>query len=115
MDPITQNVSDNIEQYIKGLIDECLQAPGIVNLSQEQKDAFVAEVESYFSQATMEVLVNRLNSEQLSQIENLDPRSDEMSEKVMMLAAQVPGFAGEMEKRLRQDTDYIKQNSKIPE
>ncbi|MBI2019230.1 hypothetical protein HYS95_00995 [Candidatus Daviesbacteria bacterium] len=115
MDPITQNVNANIEEYINSLAAECLQAQGIVNLTQEQKDAFAASVQEYLSQAALEVLVNRLNSEQLSQIENLDPASDEMMEKIQQLAAQVPGLADEMEKRFRSDVEYIKQNSKVPQ
>lgn len=114
MDPITQNVYQNIDEYINGLVAQCLQAPGIVNLPQDQKDQFAGEVESYLSQVALEVLVNRLNSEQLSQIENLDPSSPEMAEKVQQLAAQVPGFADELEKKFQEAVNYIKQNSKIP-
>lgn len=114
MDPITQNVYQNIDEYINGLVAQCLQAPGIVNLPQEQKDAFAAQIQSHFSQATLEVLVNRLNGEQLSQIENLDPASPEMLEKIQQLAAQVPGFADDLEKKLQEAVNYIKQNSQIP-
>lgn len=114
MDPITQNVNENIEEYINGLVAQCLQAPGIINLPQEQKDAFAIQVEDYFSQVMIEVLVNRLNAEQLSQIEKVDPASKEMAEMIQVLAAQVPGFADDLEKKLQEEVSYIKQNSSIP-
>lgn len=114
MDPITQNVNQNIEEYINSLVAGCLQAPGIVNLPQEQKDAFAKEIQDRFSEVTMEVLVNRLNSEQFSQIENLDPGSPEIIEKIQQLAAQVPGLADDIEKKLQEVVTYIKQNSIIP-
>lgn len=115
MDPITQNVNENIEEYINSLVVQCLQAPGIVNLPQEQQDSFAGQVQDYFSQAILETLVNRLDGEQLSQIENLNPVSPEMVEKIQQLAAQVPGLAGELEARLQRDVEFIKQNSAIPQ
>lgn len=115
MDPITQNVNQNIDAYFNNLVAECLQAPGIVNLPQEQKDAFVAKLHDHFSDITLAALINKLNGEQLSQIENLDPTSPEMAEKIQQLAAQVPGLAEDMEKKLQESVAYIKQNSKIPQ
>ena|SRR3990167_357938 len=114
MDPITQNVNQNIEEYINSLVAECLLAPEIINLPQEQKDAFTKQIQDRFSEVTLEVLVNRLSSEQFSQIENLTPGSPEMVEKIQQLAAQVPGLAVDIEKKLQEDVSYIKQNSKIP-
>lgn len=114
MDPITQNVNQNIEEYINSLVADCLQAPGIVNLPQEQKDAFAKQIQDHFSQVTLEVLVNRLSSEQFSQIENLEPGSAEMVEKIQQLSAQVPGLADDIERKLQENVAYIKQNSKIP-
>lgn len=115
MDPITQNVYQNIDEYLESLVADCLQAPGIINLAQEQKDTFAEAVRDHFSQAILEVLVNRLDEEQFSQIENLDPGSPEMVEKIQQLAAQVPGLADDIEKKLQEEVAYIKQNSKLPE
>lgn len=115
MDPITQNVYQNIDEYLESLVSECLQAPGVVNLPQEQKDAFAEQVRDYLSQASLEVLVEKLTEEQFSQIENLEPGSPEMVEKIQVLAARVPGLAESLEERFKKDVDYIKQNSRIPE
>lgn len=115
MDPITQNVNQNIDEYLNSLVADCLQAPGLITLSQEQKGIFAGRIKDYFYQAALEVLVNKLNGEQFSQIENLNPGSPEMVEKIQQLASQVPGLASDIEKRLQQDVIYIKQNSKIPE
>lgn len=114
MDPITQNVNQNIDEYFDGLVAECLQAPGIVNLPPDQKNEFAQRVQDHFSQVTLKTLIDKLDSEQLSQIENLDPTSPEMAEKIQQLAAQVPGFADDLEKKLQEDVAYIKQNSQIP-
>lgn len=115
MDPVTQNVYQNIDEYLKSLVAECLQAPGVVNLPQDQKNAFAEQVRDYLSQASLEVLVDKLSGEQFSQIENLEPGSQEMVEKIQVLAAQVPGLVEVLEARFKKDVDYIKQNSKIPE
>lgn len=115
MDPITANVNQNIDEYIDGLVAQCLQAPGIVNLPPDQKNEFAKDVEDYLTQVSLEALVNKLNSEQLSQIEKLEPASPEMIAKVQQLSAQIPGFADELEKKFQATVAYIKQNSKIPE
>lgn len=117
MDPITQNVYQNIDEYLESLVAECLQAPDVVVLpqEQEQKDAFAEQVRDHLSQASLEVLVEKLTEEQFSQIENLTPGSPEMVEKIQLLAAQVPGLADALEERFKKDVDYIKQNSRIPE
>lgn len=114
MDPITQNVDQNIDEYLNGLVADCLQAPGIINLPQEQKNVFAGQIKDYFYQAALEVLVKRLNEEQFRQIEHLNPGSPEMAEKIQQLASQVPGLSNDIEQRLQQDVTYIKQNSKIP-
>lgn len=115
MDQITQNINQSINDYIQGLISECLQAPGFINLSFEQKNQIANQIREHFYQAVMETLVERLNEQQFSQIEQLDPNSPEMAEKIQLLAAQVPGLAADMENRLRQDVEYIKQNSRLPQ
>lgn len=114
MDPITQNVNENIEEYINGLVAECLQAPGLSSLPLDQKEEFSKQLEEYFYQTAFEVTVEKMTGEQFSQIENLEPGSPEMIEKVQVLAAQVPGLADDLEKKLQEDVAYIKQNSNIP-
>jgi len=53
-----------INEYLNSLTADCLQAPGIVNLPQDQKDAIAERIKDYFYQAALEVLVGRLNEEQ---------------------------------------------------
>lgn len=115
MDPITQNVNENIEQYLDNLVAECLQAPAVAVLPQEEKSAFAQQIRDHFYQVALEVLVDKLTEEQFKQIENLDPLSPEMVEKIQILSAQVPGLAGDLEKKLQQDVEFIKQNSKLPQ
>lgn len=114
MDPVSQNINQGINEYLQSLISECLQAPGFMNLSPEQKNNLANQIRAYFDQAVMETLVNRLDEQQFSQIEDLDPNSPEMAEKVQILASQVPGLAQDIENRLRQNTEFIKQNSHLP-
>lgn len=115
MDPLTQNIDQNIDEYLNSLVADCLQTPSLSTLSQEQKGIFAQQIKDYFYQAALEALVDKLNGEQFSQIEHLNPGSPEMAEKIQQLASQVPGLSNDIEKRLQQDVSYIKQNSKIPE
>lgn len=115
MDPITQNINQNIDEYLEGLVNECLQSPGIINLTPEQKQAIAGQIQNHFTQVVMEVLVDKMDESQFSQIENLEPGSQEMVDKIQVLAAQVPGLTDAMEAKLRQDVEYIKQYSKLPE
>lgn len=115
MNQISQNIYQNIEEYIQGLVTECLQAPGFVYLSPEQKNQLAVQIQDHLYQTIITTSVERMNESQFSQIEHLDPASPEMAEKVQVLAAQIPGLADDIEKRLRQDVEYIKQNSRLPQ
>ncbi len=114
MDPITQNVNRNIDEYLNTLVAECLQVPSVAAFSSEQKESFAAKVRERLYESALEVLVEKMDESQFSQIENLDPNSPEMVEKIQFLAAQVPGLAEDMEKRFRLEVDNIKQNPQIP-
>ncbi len=115
MDPVTQNVNQNIEELLNSLVDECLQAPGFANLTPEQKQVMAGQIQDHFTDVALEVLVDKLDEAQFSQIENLEPGSPEMIEKIQTLAGQVPGLSDDLEAKLRRDIEYIKQNAKLPE
>lgn len=110
MDPITQNVNQNIDEYLNTLVAECLQAPSVAAFTLEQKQVFAAKVRDRLYEAALEVLVERMDEKEFSQIENLDPNSLEMVEKIQFLGTQVPGLAEEMEKRFRLEVELLKQS-----
>lgn len=114
MDPITQNVNANIDEYIQSLASECLNSPGVAALSPQQKEEFERQVKDYLYKTAFEVLVEKMTDEQFKQIENLDPKGREMIEKIQLFSAQVPGLAQVLETRFKQDVEYIKQSGNLP-
>lgn len=115
MDLFTQTVNEGIEGYLDDLVVYCLQTPGLVHLSYDQQDRFASKVRNYLYQTVLETFVARLNKEQFSQIEYLDPAGPEMVAKIQQLSSQIPGLSDDIEEKLQGDMEYIKQNSKLPD
>lgn len=114
MEPISQTINLDIRDYIDGLVAYCLQSPGFIYFSQDEKYLLASQIHDYFYQATLEILVNKLSNTQLIQIEKLDPSRPEMLAKMQQLISQMPGLANDIETRLVKDAVYIHQNSKLP-
>lgn len=115
MDLFTQTVNEGIEDYLDDLVVYCLQAPGLAHLPYDQQDRFASKVRNYLYQTVLETFVGGLNKEQFSQIEYLDPSSPQMVAKIQQLAAQIPGLSDDIEQKLQEDMEYIKENSKLPD
>lgn len=110
-----QNISNKIDEYLDYLVIQCLQTPTVLNMTQDQKDQFIVTIRNHFNQVILETLVDRLNAEQFSQIEYLDPTSSEMVEMVQKLASKTPGLMSDIQIRLQKEVEYIQQTSKLPD
>lgn len=109
MDPLEKN----IEEYIDGLVNEALGASVFASLSPEQKEEVKNKLYNHFYQVILDTTIDNLNEEQVSQLEVLDPESPEMEEKIRLFAAQIPNLAQEMEQKLDEEVEKIKQTGQI--
>lgn len=107
-------MDQQIDQYIKGLVNDCLLASSFVNLDVDQKNQITEKIENYFSQEMINCLVDNLSEAQLLEIKDLAPESPEMERKMEQFAAEIPGFVFLLQERLEKEAEQIKQSGQIP-
>lgn len=106
-------MSNQIDQILEGLVNQVLSVPPFMNLSEEGKVAARDKVTDYLVNAILDLTVDHLPDEAVLELQNLDPNSDEMSQKVMEYAASIPNFAQILEEKLNQEVENIKQNPSL--
>lgn len=104
-----------IDEYIQGLIVKCLQSNSFASLPESEKAQIANKLEDYFAKIIVEIVIRRMNEEQFSQIENLQPESQEMADKIQEIAMFMPGLSEDIEEKLDQETANILQTGSIPQ
>lgn len=96
-------MDQHIAEYLNNLIKEYLNQPRFNNLNEEQKTNITTTLEGLLYKSAVEELINKLNADQLNQIENLDFTSPEMEAKLEQFAATIPDFLSILERRFQQE------------
>lgn len=107
-------MDQQIEEYIQNIVSGCLNSPAFANLTPEQRPEAESRLQAYFYRVIVETLINRLSEEQLNQIQDLDFSSPEMEAKLEQFAAAIPGFYQDMDEKLQQEAELVKQTGIIP-
>lgn len=108
-------MDQEIEKYLNNLIEDCLQAPAFLTLSDQDKSLFRQKLDDYFSQVILETLIYSLSDDQVKEIENLDFNSPEAAQKIQLLAASVPGFIMILDEVLQKEAEKVKQTGQVPQ
>ena len=90
-----------INNYIEGLVADCLNSPNPVDPET---------VRDRLCKVVVETVVGALDQNQFSQIENLDPGSQEMADKIQDFASKIPGLSSIIEQKLSEEVLRIKQS-----
>ncbi len=106
-------MDQKINAYLESLVLEMFNCPVFVNLTQEQKSATAEKIRNNLYNVIFDMIIDRLNQEQLNEIKNLPIDSPEMVRKIEEFAAFMPSLAQDMEAKLSQEIADIKQNPQI--
>lgn len=106
-------MDQRIEQYIEGLVRVCLSQPQFANLLEPQRNQVADQVRKRLYKVITDSVIDKLNDEQLSVLEALDPSSIEMEKKIQEFASQMPGLAQELDQKLKAEVENIKQNQQL--
>lgn len=106
-------MDQHIEEYLEKLVNECLQLPQFAGLPNEQKNEVADKIRDRLYQSVLDLVVDRLNSEQLSQLEAINPDSPEMAEKIREFTAEIPNMARDLDQKLKEAVENIKQNPSV--
>lgn len=103
-------MDQKFEAYLQGLVTDILNSPMFVNIPEDQKITLSEKIKNHLNGVVIDAIVDRLNSEQLNAIKDLPADSPEMEEKIEEFAAQMPNLADELEQKLNQAVENLKQN-----
>lgn len=104
MDQIDQQIND----YIEGLVADCINSPAFINLSPDRKKQIEDSIRDHLYKVIVEIVIGALDKDQFSQIENLDPGSKEMADKIRDFASKIPGLHKIIEENLDREVAGIK-------
>lgn len=102
-----------IEAYIETLIQEVLQSPAFINLTDQQKIEANEKLRDYINTVIFDTVIDKLSPEQLNAIKDVPLDSSQMEEKLEEYSAQIPSLSTQLEQNLRQKIDEVKQNPAV--
>lgn len=108
-------MDQQIEEYIKGLITQCLNSPGFASLDVSQKNQIAEKLKDYFNEVVISVLIDNLSDAQVDEIKDLSFRSPSMIAKLEQFSGQIPGFLFLAQEKLESEATNINQTAKIPQ
>lgn len=103
-------MDEKLQAYIDNLVAEVLQSPNLSNLNEEQKKEYALKVQDHFNNMIFDTTVDLMTDEQLNSIKSIPMDSPEMPGRITAIAALIPGLAEELEKRLKQEVDALRNN-----
>lgn len=99
-----------LEEYMQSLVSQVLTSPNFVNLSEDQKQQYAAQIRDHFHNVIFDNLLNNLTSEQLNTLKNLGLSSPRAAVKIEEFSAEIPNFAAILENALQKEVESIKNN-----
>jgi|SRR3989344_6253340 len=95
-----------IIDFINGLVEKCAANPALADKKED--------LEAYFYRLMIETLIDNLTEDQVNQIKDMDLKSPEAQEKMMLFSAQIPGFIFILDEKLQTDAENIAKSGRIP-
>lgn len=106
-------MDQKINDYLESLVLETLISPGFLNLPEEQRSVVADKIRGYLYGVIFDMVVDRLDLEQLNSIKDLPVGSPEMVKKIEEFSAFMPSLAEDLETKLAQSILEIKQKPEI--
>ena len=106
-------MDQKIASYIESLVLEVLSSANMANLPEDQKNAQAEKIRNRLNDTVLDTVIDKLNPEQLQQIQNLGAESLEMAAKLEQFSSQIPFLITDIEKRLNEETQNIKQDPSV--
>lgn len=102
-------MDEKLDAYIESLVLGIMADPELSNLPQQEKEQYKQKLRDHFHSLIIDTLLNRLEPEQLSEIEKIKDQPQVLEEKIEEFAASVPNLARDIEERLAREVEAMKQ------
>ncbi len=106
-------MDEKIAAYIQSLVLNVLNSPSFGAFSDEQKKQYSEKVEDNFNNIIFDTVIEMLSDEQVGILKTLQAGSLEFERKLEEFSSTIPLLSTEIEKRLNQQVENIKNNPNI--
>lgn len=106
-------MDQKIQAYIESLVLEVLQSPNMANLPEDQKNAQAEKIRNHLNNVVLDTVIDKLTPDQLNQIKDLPAESPQMADRLEQFSSQIPFLITDIEKKLNEEAQNIKQNPAI--
>lgn len=106
-------MDQKINSFLEGLVLEILQSPQFASLPEDQKNAQIEKIRNQLNNIVLDTVIDKLTPDQLQQIQDLPAESPEMTDRLEEFSSQIPFLITEIERRLNEETEKLKQNPAI--
>lgn len=103
-------MEQNITNYIENFVQDILNLPQFASLPQDQKETLEENLRGKFYDVVLDTTIDNLTDEQVLQLENIPPDSPQMRQKIEEFTSTLPYLAKEIENKLTQAHQQLKQN-----
>lgn len=102
-------MDEKLDAYIESLIAAVMANPGLTAMAEQEKQQYKQKLRDHFHSLIIDTLLNRLEPEQLSEVEKIKDNPQALEEKIEEFAASVPNLAQDIEERLTREVEAMKQ------
>lgn len=106
-------MDQKITAYIESFVLGVLNLPNFVSLTEDQKANLAEKLRGKFYDVILTTTVDNLTDEQVLQLQNIPANSAEMEKKLEEFSSTLPHLASEIERKLNEEYQKIKQNPSI--
>ncbi len=104
-----------IEKFLNVYVDKSLEGQGFAIYSPGEKEGFKVKLLEYFSDLVLDTMLQRLTDEQVAELNEVDPATEEAQQKIAVMSASIPGFIFILQDRFEAEAAEIGKTGRIPQ
>lgn len=101
-------MDQQLTQILDDLANQVLTSTQFLTLPEDQKQAKKQEVLDSLNDVILDTLVDNLTDEQVAQLQNMDPNSEEMEKKIEEFSSTIPDFLNILQTKLTERVEELK-------
>lgn len=101
-------MQQQLQSYIDSFILGVLSEPRIASLPEDEQSKLRSQFQDRFDELILDTLLNRLNDDQVKELQGKLTDPTALEEKIAEYSALVPGLAEDLQHRLDREFTFIK-------
>jgi hypothetical protein len=107
----TQPQNNFVNEFLSQKVSEILSSPAYIHLNEDQKMEKRTQIEDQLMGVVLDTVVDNLPDDAVIALQDLDPNSEEMEQKLMEHSSQIPNLVDLLEGKLNSEIESLKNPS----